>query len=66
MCEVRKSREGVSAAVGGESKVFSWAMRDALRVWVAWSARFNLRVSCSLRRRRRMDSGVGAEGEIGS
>ena len=53
-------------AVGGESKVLSWAMRDALRVCEAWRARFSLRVSCSLRRRRRTDSGVGAEGEIGS
>ena len=64
--DVRKAREGVSAVVGGESKVFNSVMRVALRVCVERSARFNLRVSWSLRRSSRMDSGVGAEDEIGS
>ncbi len=66
VCEVRKAREGLSAAAGGESKVLSWAIRVAFRVCVERSARFNLRVSWSLRRSRRIDSGVGAEDGIGS
>ena len=66
MWEVRNASEGVSAAVGGESKVLSWVMRFAFRVCVERSARFSLRVSCNLRRSRRIDSGVGAEGDIGS
>ena len=66
MWDVRKAREGLSAAVGGESKVLSRLMRDELRVCVERSARFSLRVSWSLRRSRRMDSGVGAEDGSGS
>lgn len=66
MWDVRKAREGLSAPVGGESKVLSWLMRDELRVCVERSARFSLRVSWSLRRSRRMDSGVGAEDGSGS
>ena len=65
-CEVRNARDGLSAAVGGESKVLSWVVRAALRVCVEWSARFSLRVSWSLRRSKRMDSGVGAEDGRGS
>ncbi len=64
--DVRKAREGLSAVVGGESRVVSSVMRVALRVCVERSARFSLRVSWSLRRSRRMDSGVGADDEIGS
>ena len=66
MCDVKKAREGLSAAVGGESRVLSSVMRFALRVCVERSARFNLRVSWSLRRSKRIDSGVGAEDGSGS
>ena len=66
MWDVRKAREGLSAAVRGESIVLSWLMRDELRVCVERSARFSLRASWSLRRSRRMDSGVGAEVGSGS
>lgn len=37
-----------------------------LREYVERSAWFNLFVSCSFRRRRRIDSGVGDEGEMGN
>ena len=66
MWDVRNAREGPSSAAGGENKVFNWIIRVALRVCVEWSARFSLRVSWSLRRRRRIDSGVGAEDGSGS
>lgn len=66
MWDVRKAREGLSATVGGESKVLSWLTRNELRVCVERSARFSLRVSWSLRRSKRMDSGVGAEDGSGS
>ncbi len=66
--EVRKAREvvWVEAKGDGERRVLSWVMRVALRVWVEWRAWFSFLVSCSWRRRRRMDSGVGDEGGIGS
>lgn len=63
--EVRKAREVVFVEEG-ERRALSWVMRDALRVWVEWRAWFSFLVSCSWRRRRRMDSGVGDEGGIGS
>ena len=67
---VRKAREegwilGV-LVVGGEKRVERWDMRAVLRLWVLRRARLSLRFSWSLRRRRRMDSGVGAVGERGS
>lgn len=64
--DVRNASEELFVVGGGESKVLSWVIRVALRVCVERSVRFNLRVSWSLRRRRRIDSGVGAEGGIGS
>ena len=66
MWDVRKAREGLSTATEGESRVLSWVIRAALRVCVDRSARFSLRVSWSLRRSKRMDSGVGAEDGSGS
>jgi len=62
--EVRKARE--VGDLEGERRVLSWVMRVALRVWVEWRAWFSFLVSCNWRRRRRMDSGVGDEGGIGS
>ena len=41
------------------------ASRAEFLVWVATSARWRVLVSSSLRRRRRMDSGVGEEGGTG-
>lgn len=64
--DVRNASEGLSSVVAGESKVLSWVMRVALRLCADRSARFSLRVSCSLRRSRRIDSGVGAEEEMGN
>ena len=64
--DVRNASEGLSSAVAGESKVLRWVTRVALRVCVERSARFSLRVSWSLRRSRRIDSGVGAEEEMGN
>ena len=71
---VRKAREegwawGGEVAVvvvGGDRRVERWDIRAVLRAWVLRRARLSLRVSWSLRRRRRMDSGVGAVGERGS
>lgn len=68
---VRKAREegwvwwGVVVVVGGDRRVERWDRRAVLRLWVLRRARLSFRVSRSLRRRRRMDSGVGAVGERG-
>lgn len=52
--------------MGAERRAVNWDIRATLRVCVVCRARFSFRVSWSLRRRRRTDSGVGAEGEMGS
>lgn len=59
---VRNASEGSAVAERGaeaERRDFSCVMVAALRVCVFRSARFSLRVSCTLCRRARMDSGVG-------
>ena len=67
---VRKAREEGwvlgALVVGGERRAERWDIRAVLRLWVLRRARLSLRVSWSLRRRRRMDSGVGAVGDRGS
>lgn len=51
---------------GGERRVEREERRVRFLAWVVWRARFNFLVSASLRRRWRMDSGVGAVGGRGS
>lgn len=58
--------EGWDEGKGAERRVWSWLMRVVFRVCWRRRARLSLRVSWSLRRRRWMDSGVGALGESGS
>lgn len=60
--EVRKARDLLEVVEEGERKVLSWVIMEALRVWVERRAWLSFLVSWSLRRRRRIDSGVGAEG----
>lgn len=69
--EVRKPRDGVASAndgggvvsefgwTAGERIEWSWRIVAALFAWVFRRARFSLRVSWTLRRRARIDSGVG-------
>lgn len=64
--EVRKASEEAPVVVDGERIALSWDIRAVLRVRVERRAWLSLRVSWSLRRRRRMDSGVGAVVETGS
>ena len=69
MGEARKAREEGSDwidVVGGERREESFITSAAFWLCVDRSAWFSFRVSWSLRRRSRMDSGVGAEGERGS
>lgn len=61
---VRKAREEAFVEAVGERMVLSWVTMAALRECVERSAEFNFFVSCSFRRRRRTDSGVGDEGEM--
>lgn len=63
---VRKAREEVLREGEGERMELSWVIMAELRVCVVWRARFSFLDSCSFRRRRRIDSGVGDEGKMGS
>ena len=67
---VRKAREEGwvwdGLVVGGERRVERCDMRAVLRLWVLRRARLSFRVSWSLRRRSRMDSGLGAVRDRGS
>lgn len=64
--DVRKAREEAFVEAVGERMALSLVTMAALRVCVERSAWFSFLVSCSFRRRRRIDSGVGDEDEIGN
>ena len=70
--EARKLRDDEDGEVSesgwaaGERREWSWWIVAALFAWVFRSARFSLRVSWTLRRRARIDSGVGVLAGRGS
>jgi len=65
VAEVRKARDEEWWGGERERMLLSWAIMAAFRVCVVWRAWFSFFVSWRVRRRWRIDSGVGEEGGRG-